>query len=175
MPTWRSEVSPNRPFCAARSQRSYDRLRAPSRSARSDPRCSVTVCEILQSLTDSTKPVRVCRHYPADRMDRSLVLMRRWTTATLRMTCLTGGRTPRSAATGIPGRPATSLSPTCGARAVPVPRRRRHLWAHRGPVHDRPLPLSLVPPAALPARRRALPRHWCFRPTDLVRRPDAKW
>jgi hypothetical protein len=30
-------------------------------------------------------------------------------------------------------------------------------------------------PAALPARRSALPRHWCSRPADLVRRPDAKW
>ena len=34
------------------------------------------------------------------------------------MTCLTGGRTPCGAATGIPGRPATSSSPTCRARAV---------------------------------------------------------
>jgi hypothetical protein len=45
--------------------------------------------------------------------------------------------------------------------AVPVPRRWRHLRAHRGSVHDRRLPLSLVPPAALPARRSALPRHCC--------------
>ena len=50
--------------------------------------------------------------------DRSHVLIGRWTTATLRMTCLTGGLTPCSAATGIPGRPATSSSPTCRARAV---------------------------------------------------------
>ena len=34
------------------------------------------------------------------------------------MTCLTGGLTPCGAATGIPGRPATSSSPTCRARAV---------------------------------------------------------
>jgi hypothetical protein len=34
------------------------------------------------------------------------------------MTCLTGGPTPCSAATGIPGRPATSSSPTCRARAA---------------------------------------------------------
>jgi predicted ATPase len=50
--------------------------------------------------------------------DRSHVLIGQWTTATLRMTCLTGGLTPCSAATGIPGRPATSSSPTCRARAV---------------------------------------------------------
>ncbi|MFZ0167690.1 MAG: hypothetical protein WAL12_29240, partial [Trebonia sp.] len=50
--------------------------------------------------------------------DRSHVLIGQWTTATFRMTCLTGGRTPCSAATGIPGRPATSSSPTCRARAV---------------------------------------------------------
>jgi len=36
----------------------------------------------------------------------------------LRMTCLTGGLTPCGAATGIPGRPATSSSPTCRARAA---------------------------------------------------------
>ena len=34
------------------------------------------------------------------------------------MTCLTGGLTPCGAATGIPGRPATSSSPTCRARAA---------------------------------------------------------
>ena len=34
------------------------------------------------------------------------------------MTCLTGGLTPCSAATGIPGRQATSSSPTCRAGAV---------------------------------------------------------
>ena len=51
---------------------------------------------------------------------RSDVLIGRWTTATLRMTCLTGGLTPCSAATGIPGRPATSSSPTCRARAAPT-------------------------------------------------------
>jgi hypothetical protein len=34
------------------------------------------------------------------------------------MTGLTGGLTPRGAATGIPGRPATSSSPTCRARAA---------------------------------------------------------
>ena len=62
----------------------------------------------------------VCRHYPADCTDRSHVLIGRWTTATLRMTCLTGGRTPCSAATGIPGRRATSLSPMCGAHAAPT-------------------------------------------------------
>ena len=72
------------------------------------------------TLTDSAKPRAVCRHYPADSMDRSHVLMGRWTTATLRMTCLTGGRTPCSAAAGIPGRRATSLSPICGARAAPM-------------------------------------------------------
>ena len=38
--------------------------------------------------------------------------------ATSRMTCLTGGLTPCGAATGIPGRSATSSSPTCRARAV---------------------------------------------------------
>jgi hypothetical protein len=36
------------------------------------------------------------------------------------MTCLTGGLTPCSAATGIPGRPDTSSSPTCRARAAPT-------------------------------------------------------
>jgi len=36
------------------------------------------------------------------------------------MTCLTGGLTPCGAATGIPGRPATSSSPTCRARAAPT-------------------------------------------------------
>jgi hypothetical protein len=36
------------------------------------------------------------------------------------MTCLTGGLTPCSAATGIPGPPATSSSPTCRARAAPT-------------------------------------------------------
>jgi len=41
-------------------------------------------------------------------------------TVTSRMPCPTGGRTPCSAATGIPGRRATSLSPTCGARAAPM-------------------------------------------------------
>jgi hypothetical protein len=34
------------------------------------------------------------------------------------MTCLAGGLTPCGAAMGIPGRPATSSSPTCRARAV---------------------------------------------------------
>ena len=34
------------------------------------------------------------------------------------MTCLTGGPTPCGAATGIPGPPATSSSPTCHARAA---------------------------------------------------------
>jgi hypothetical protein len=34
------------------------------------------------------------------------------------MTCLTGGLTPRGAATGIPGPPAMSSSPTCRARAA---------------------------------------------------------
>ena len=53
-------------------------------------------------------------------------------------------------------------------------RRRRHLRAHRGPLYDGWLPLSLVTPAALPARHGAIPRR-CFRPTDLVRRPSAKW
>jgi hypothetical protein len=42
--------------------------------------------------------------------------------------------------------------------AVPLPRRRRHLRAHRGPVHDRRLPLSLVPPKARSGRRGGLPR-----------------
>ena len=59
-----------------------------------------------------------CRYYLARLDNRSHVLMGQWTTATLRMTCLTGGRTPRGAATGIPGRPATSSSPTCRARAA---------------------------------------------------------
>ena len=104
-------------------------------------------------------------------MDRSHVLIRRWTMSILRMTCLTGGRTPRGAATGIPGRRATSCLPC----AVPVPRRRRHLRAYRSPVHDRRLPLNLVPPAALPARRSTLPRHWRSQPSDVVRRSDARW
>ena len=65
-------------------------------------------------------PRPVCGRYPPDCTDRSDVLMGRWTTATSRMTCLTGGRTPCSAATGIPGRRATSSSPMCGARAAPM-------------------------------------------------------
>jgi hypothetical protein len=40
--------------------------------------------------------------------------------ATLRITCLIGGRIPCSAATDIPGRRATSLSPMCGAHAAPM-------------------------------------------------------
>jgi len=69
---------------------------------------------------DSAKPRPVCRHYLPDCMDCSHVLMGQWMTVTSRMPCPTGGRTPCSAATGIPGRRATSLSPTCGARAAPM-------------------------------------------------------
>ena len=88
-------------------------------------------------------------------MDRSHVPIARWTTATLRMTCLTGGRTPCSAATGIPGRRATSLSPMCGARAAPM---KASPGTPLSGARQR-LPLSLVPPAALPARLSVLPRH----------------
>jgi hypothetical protein len=65
-------------------------------------------------------PGPACRYYLARLDDRSHVLIGQWTAATLRMTCLTGGLTPCGAATGIPGRPATSSSPTCRARAVPT-------------------------------------------------------
>ena len=106
---------------ASRVSLALDCSRAPNqhRSACSDPRCSVTVCEgFVKPLTDSPVPGPVCRYYLPRLDDRSHVLIGQWTTATLRMTCLTGGRTPCSAATGIPGRPATSSSPTCRARAA---------------------------------------------------------
>ena len=64
---------------------------------------------------DSPVPGSACRYYLARSGDRSHILIWQWTTATLRMTCLTGGLTPRRAATGIPGRPAPSSSPTCRA------------------------------------------------------------
>jgi hypothetical protein len=75
---------------------------------------------VRDSSTPDRQPVPgpVRRYYLARSDDRSHVLIRQWTTATLRMTCLTGGLTPCSAATGIPGRPATSSSPTCRARAA---------------------------------------------------------
>ena len=69
-------------------------------------------------LTDSPVPGSVRRYHLARLNDRSHVLIGQWTAATLRMTWLTGGLTPCGAATGIPGRPATSSSPTCRARAV---------------------------------------------------------
>ena len=45
------------------------------------------------------------------------------------MTCRTGGLTPCGAATGIPGRPATSSSPTCRARAVLTKASRGTPWS----------------------------------------------
>jgi hypothetical protein len=68
-----------------------------------------------------------------------------WTMTTLRMSCPTGGLTPFSAATSTSGHPATSSSRTCRARAAGA---RRHLRAHHRPMHDRRLPLSLVPVAS---------------------------
>jgi hypothetical protein len=53
------------------------------RSACSDPRCSVTVCEgFVKPLTDSPVPGPACRHYLARLDDRSHVLIGQWATAT---------------------------------------------------------------------------------------------
>lgn len=71
-----------------------------------------------QPLTDSPVPGPACRYYLPRLDDRPHVPIGQWTMATLRMNCPTGGLTPCSAATGIPGRPATSSSPTCRARAA---------------------------------------------------------
>ena len=99
-------------------------------------------------------PRSVCRHYLPRPDDRSHVLIGQWTTATLRMTCLTGGLTPCSAATGIPGRPDTSSSPTCRARAAltkafpgtPWSGARPTAAAQPGTAHDTTRPTRRPPP-----------------------------
>ena len=78
----------------------------------------ITETRLPSGSAGSPVPGSVCRYYLPRPDDRSHVLIGQWTTATLRMTCLTGGLTPCSAATGIPGRPATSSSPTCRAYAA---------------------------------------------------------
>jgi hypothetical protein len=89
---------------------------------------------IRQPLTDSPVPGPVRRYYLPRLDDRSHVLIGQWTTATLRMTCLTGGLTPCGAATGIPGRPATSSSPTCRARAALTKAFPRTPWSGARPT-----------------------------------------
>jgi hypothetical protein len=91
-------------------------------------------------------PLR-CRYYLARLGDRSHVLIGQWTTAPLRMSCLTGGRTPCSAATGIPGRPDTSSSPTCRARAVLTK-------ASRGTPWSTARPMAAAQPGTAPATTR---------------------
>ena len=106
------------------------------------------------TLTDSPVPGSACRYYPARSDVRSHVLIGQWTTAALRMTCLTGGRTPCGAATGIPGRPATSSSPTCRARAVltkaspgtPWSTTRQTAAAQPGTARDTTRPTRRPPP-----------------------------
>ena len=95
--------------------RIHDRAARNRRSACSDPQCSVTVCEGFVNPDRQPRAGISLQIYTARSGDRSHVLIGQWTTAALRMTCLAGGRTPCGAATGIPGRPATSSSPICRA------------------------------------------------------------
>jgi len=116
-------------------------------------------------------PGPVCRYYLPRLDGRSHVLIGQWTTATLRMTCLTGGLTPCSAATGIPGRPATSSSPTCRARAAltkavpgtPWSSARQTAAVQPGTARDTTRP-TRRPPAPLGSQAVGRPAHCVGRP-----------
>jgi hypothetical protein len=86
------------------------------------------------------------------------------------MTCLTGGPTPSSAATGIPGRPATSSSPTCVACAAPTKASSGTPWstALQTAAAQPGTARSTTRPAQCPPASPAFPTQ------DLRRRPDVK-
>jgi hypothetical protein len=86
------------------------------------------------------------------------------------MTCLTGGPTPSSVATGIPGRPATSSSPTCVACAAPTKASSGTPWstALQTAAAQPGTARSTTRPAQCPPASPAFPTQ------DLRRRPDVK-
>ena len=86
------------------------------------------------------------------------------------MTCLTDGPIPSSAATGIPGRPATSSSPMCGAHAAPMKASSGTPWSGaRQTAAPQP---GTARSTTRPAQR--LPASPAFPTQDLRRRPDVK-
>jgi hypothetical protein len=128
----------------------YESLRA-----RSGPVHLTSLFDPLQPVATRGRPRSspLCRHDPA-RPHRSLTCSNR---------AMGGGNLandlPEWWAVPRAMRPGASLVTRPRLRllhAMPVPRRRRHLRAHRGPVRDRLLPLSVVSPAALPAQRNVL-------------------
>jgi hypothetical protein len=109
--------------------------------------------------------------------DRSHVPIGQWTMATLRMIRSAGGLTPCSAAMGIPGRPATSSSPTCRAPAAPTKASPGTPWSGaRQTAAAQPgiARGTTRPPQSPPATLLSATRDLCRRPV-VKRRAQYRW